>query len=55
MKVVTEYARKMKLDHATNQMINVFASVKLATKEISVKSAKKIIGCCPVVSSIPSL
>ena len=52
VKVVTEYARKIKLDHATNQMVNVIAVVKLDTKEISVKSAKKIFGCRPVVSSI---
>ena len=45
-------ARKIKLDHATNQMVNVFAVVKLASKKISVKSAKKIFGCHPAVSSI---
>jgi len=35
----------IKLQHATNQTVNVNAVVKLATKEISVKSVKKIIGC----------
>ena len=52
VKVVTEYARKIKLDHATNQMVNVIAVVKLDTKEISVTSVRKIIGCRPAVSSI---
>ena len=51
MKVVTINVRKTKLDHATNQTVNVIAVVKMATKEISVKSAKKIIGCHPVVST----
>ena len=51
MKVVTEDARrKIKLDHATHQMVNVIAVVKLATKELSVTSVKKIIGCRPAVS-----
>ena len=53
MKVVTENVRrKIKLDHATHQMVNVIAVVKLDTKELSVTSVKKIIGCCPAVSSI---
>ena len=52
---VTVYARKIKLDHATKQMVNVIAVVKMATKEISVKSVKKIIGCRPAVSSIQPL
>ena len=52
MKVAKENVRKIKLDHATNQMVNVIAVVKMATKEISVKSVKKIIGCRPAVSSI---
>ena len=52
VKVVKEYARKIKLDHAT-KMVNVFcAFVKMATKELSVTSVKKIIGCRPAVSSI---
>ena len=49
---VTVYAKKIKLDHATNQMVNVIAVVKMATKKIIVKSVKKIIGCHPAVSSI---
>ena len=52
MKLVTENARKIKLDHATNQMVNVIAVVKMATKEIIVTSVKKIIGCRLAVSSI---
>ena len=51
VKVVKEYARKIKLDHAT-KMVNVNAVVKLATLNLSVRSVKKIIGCCPAVSSI---
>ena len=43
--------RTIKLEHATKQMVNVNAVVKLASKKISVKSAKKIIGCRQVVST----
>ena len=55
VKVAKENVRKIKLDHATNQMVNVIAVVKMATSEISVKSVKKIIGCRPAVSSIQLL
>ena len=48
-------ARTIKLEHATNQMVNVIAAVKMATKKISVKSAKRVIGCHPAVSSIQLL
>ena len=48
-------ARTIKLEHATSQMVNVNAVVKLASKKRSVKNAKKVIGCRPVVSRSKSL